>query len=239
MTLELTLGLTRPPSGASNPHPFTNDSDTYWWDFTSADNTTDTVGDDTLSYVVEQIGGVVDLEQTTKNYQPLVVTDGVDFEASSSRQLDSASVAGMNDAATGIYLAVNAKWDSANGGVIVINGTPDVQVYLTGSRLYGLKLNGAWKMYSTARTLSQWYTLEIKIDTVADDITLWIDGVETTPQFENATGLATFGEITAIQEVGKTSSSLDGTLQHIILQNSLISDAARQSISDYLVSVRP
>ena len=236
----LTLGRMGIGHNAINDSaPFNYDADTYWWDFTSTENTIDTVGDDTISYAPEQLAGLINLEQTTKDYQPLLDVNGSDFGNASNRELLADTLTNVLNGATGVYIAGNARWDTANGGVVFIDSSPDLQMYLSASRKLGIKLNGSWKIYSNSLTLGQWYSFEFLIDTVSDDITYWQDGVETTPQYEDASGLATFASSDPLEiSVGHTVSSLDGVLQNLIVYSGIPSTEIRSSISSYLSGVR-
>ncbi len=245
MRLGLKSGLTQVgATGAASFDSFTYDSDTFFWDGRSntdtfTDNTIDTVGADAVGKMPDQLGSAVSLSEDNRDYQPLVVTDGLNFGGSSNRTLTADSIAPLDSDATYFYMIANVRFDAINGGVIFVNCGEDIWIYLTNSRKFGLKINGAWKTYSNSITLSSWQTFEYLIDTVTNDVTFWLDGVETALQYDNVGTLSSFGAVTDIA-VGTSGGSIDGALQMLGMRMATTDDSdIRSSMQSYFTTELP
>ena len=98
--------------GGGSSIPFSSDANTSWWDFTSASNDIEPTGDDTIAYIPDPINGIRNLESTTKDFQPIKITDGGgDFHDGNSRRLDikGAGLAGLTNGSAGWYCAFLCK----------------------------------------------------------------------------------------------------------------------------------
>lgn len=245
-------------AGGGDTVPFTYDTNTLWWDFTFSGNTKETTGSDTFAFVPERIVGTHNLTQNTKDYQMLVSTDGGEFNKDTVRQMYIDDVTGLTNATTGWYVALNCTIETADSHILNIarnaSSTPSRgQIYVTGSRNFGVKMddndggNPAWVGYSSALTLSQWYTLEMQVDISSGtaDLTIWIDGVEATLAYDaNPTHVSPFpstdpSEIIVGNYSTSDNASFDGEMQQMVFQNGVPTSDIRQSISDYLVGIKP
>jgi len=248
MKLGLGVGLSKSNiSGVSIPFEF--DSDTYWWDFEFSNNTPDDVGDDTLSFIPERIATVKNLEQITKDKQPLVKTDGVDFNLDTNRHLLATNVVGLTNGSNGWYFATNCRADTSDSYLLVLGGGEGT-IYIPSNRQFGFKASdgttGAdWVARGPAVNLSQWYTLEMQWDTDNDNVTIWYDGVEQTLAFgEDLTPHSNFSASDTSNLVignGTTAgvTSFDGRIQQMMFYDNVPSTLIRESISAYLITKRP
>jgi hypothetical protein len=112
--------------GGTTPPPFDYDADTYWWDFrsTQANNTINTLGDDTLAFSYEGIGKTIykGLEQSNKSLQPLIKNNGIDFNKTTQRRLNLINTSGMCNAKNGWYCAFNFKPTTVSTTLLRISG---------------------------------------------------------------------------------------------------------------------
>lgn len=245
------------PSSGGGFSRFDYDADTYFWDFTDASNTTDTIGDDTLSIAPELIRGEVNLVRTIKDDQPLIVSGGINFNKDTNRSLKLDDTTGITNGTGGFYMAANVQFDTADSYVLSISRAADTVasralVYLSGSRNFGIKgddLDGSsinWLGYTSPLTLGQLYTVELQLTTdgtTAPCVSIWIDGVAQTLAVGGTTTYAAYPSTNPKEFIiGNNRStgtdSLDGPLKEFVFQNSVPSSGIRQSISDYLNASR-
>lgn len=224
-----------------NPEiPFIYDANTHWWNFISSSNVIETTGDDTVSYVKEQIGNTAYLTQELKDDQPLIVANGVNFNTVTTRFLQGVGYSNFLKNKNGFFVGGVARWDTVSGGVILIDATQDVTVYLTGARNLGLKVNGSFVIYSSPLTLGQWYSFGIYFSTDTDTAKIYINGIEVVPAFVSTGPWSSFPDSVATNvKVGTDQGSLDGALKHIIFQNGSPSPALLASFNSYLLSEKP
>ena len=258
--------LNTPPSTLSSglspvdAIPFDYDSNTYWWDFTSTDNTVEATGDDTYAIVPEQIRGVANLIQPTKGFQPLKQTDGANFNKDSGRQLAVEDVTGITNGKSGWYIALNCVVDTNDSNIMTIARNANSkasrgQIYVPSNREFGLKGDdndgGSPNWIARAPAISTgsstWYTLEMELTADGVDTTpvrIWYDGVLQTNTYENGTDFDAFpstdpSEIVVGNFAETDSDSFDGKIQHMIFYNGVPSSDLRTAFSDYLVGVKP
>lgn len=242
------------PSGVSIP--FLYDADTYWLDFEYDQNIQETTGVTTVSKLIERITGETYLRQLVKDQQPLAVTNGVDFNKDSNRQMTINNTAGITNGSDGWYIALNCMVVSGDSNIMSIarNASSTAsrgQIYVTGSRNFAVKAanndGGTINFvgYGPAITLSQWYTLEMRWTCDPNTLEIWHDGVaQTLASGPTGTFNAAFPATNPSEIcVGNFSStdldSFDGTIQQIIFHDGVPSDAIRESISAYLIGEKP
>lgn len=226
---------------------FISDSDTYFWDFTSTKNITDATGVSTLSYAPELIGAKVALSQTDKEYQPLIVSKGINFNQTSARVLTFDIPPTITNGKTGWYFAATATFTTTASTLMQITraaSSAASRMYLdfTGSRnirlRYGDNDNATLTTIFTSSqlTLGQKYAIEVLFDTVADTVTLWINGVQ---QSITVTGTpfssfpSTNPQSVFIGNISTGTASLDGNLNNIVFYNGLPTSTIRNSISSF------
>lgn len=243
--------LTGATGGEVSSVPFIHDSNTFWWDFTNDGNTVDETGDDTISEVVERIRGERSLVQVTKDLQPLIVSDGINFNQDTDRTLVLESTGGITNGTNGWYLAGIFTAITSDSHIMeisrAVSTTPSRgQIYLTGSRNLALKADDAdggavnFVAFTPALTLGQKYTFEILWDHDTDSTTMWIDGISQNLTLGSESGpWGDFPPTDPVQVIvgnaSNGSKSWDGVLETLIFQNGVPDTTTRQSVSDYLV----
>ncbi len=236
--------------------PFEHDSQTYWLDFTSIDNITEDTAYSSMAAAIEQIAGTKNFVQATKDFQPLSQTNGVNFNQSTSRQMQAANPSGVTNSSNGWYIALNCRADTSDSNILSIARNSSAtasrgQIYIPPNRQFGFKAanndGGApiWICRGPAVTLGQWYTLEMLWDLANDTATIWYNGVQqtnaiaTTPLSMNAFPATDPSEVTLGNWSQSDSDSFDGEIQNFIFHDGVPTAAIRQSISTYLTGVRP
>lgn len=240
--------------------PFTSDADTYWWDFSSSPNiTTNTVGTETIAVVNERVGGKAALVQTLKDQQAIRAANpshGAAFNQATRRQMQVENVAGITNGKTGFYAAFNCRCDNANSGALLgiaraANANPArAYVLVPANREFGIQWgdNEGSSVTSIARasaiTIGVWYTLEIAVDTVANTVTIWYNGVLQTLAFSSIPDLTNYpatnpSEICIGNQPNVDNVSFEGALQQVVFYNGVPASGIRSSVSAYLNSVRP
>lgn len=251
-------GLNGPVSAVPTPSeiPFEHDAQTYWIDFISASNATETTGYTSTAAAIEQIAGVANLVQPTKDFQPLVQTDGVNFNKDTARQMQVENPSGITNGSDGWYIALNCRVDTSDSNILSIarnanNVASRGQIYVPSNRQFGFKAadndGGApnWIARGPAITLGQWYTLEMQWDLASDTVTIWYDGVVQTNAISTvALAMSAFpatdpSEMTVGNWSASDIDSFDGEIQNLIFHDGVPSTAIRSSISTYLTGVRP
>lgn len=259
-------------SGGTTPPPFDYDSNTYWWDFrsTQTNNVIDTLGDDTMAYAYEAIAGTVykSLDQANKAKQPLIKTNGIDFNKTTPRKLQLIDTSGICNATSGWYVAFNLKPTTVSTTLMRISGAststntarcwleiaggtsaPLVRANIgnndsgTTTRL-GTTASGAIPNVAT----SLWSTVEIQTDisTGVAVMSAWVNGTAQTiatplTPIHTTTFLATNPNLFVIGNGLGTNetNSFDGEIQQAIFYNGVPSTGIRSSISSYLVGIKP
>ncbi len=253
----------RGSSGGTTPPPFDYDSNTYWWDFrsTQTNNLVDTLGDDTMAYVYEAITGNVykSLDQANKVRQPLIKTNGIDFNQLTTRKMELIDRTGICNATSGWYCAFNLKPTTATLRVLSIGGASGTnalrgELDVTGSRLVRVRINandGGTQTslgLSPALTLGAWYTVEVQVNISGGTAVMscWLNGTlqtltSTATPAHNTTFPASnpIGFVIGNTLVGTGTQSLDGETQQMIFYNGVPSAGIRSSISSYLVGIKP
>jgi len=259
MYLPESIGVGYGPGGAGGGGvsvPFTYDADTYWWDFDYTGNTTDTLGDDTVSFVPERIRGEANARQTTKDYQPFKITDeGVAFGEASNRHYTLDTVDGISNGANGWYFCANVKMTSAVGYIFCINANGSTansraRIYFTTGRQPAFRANvtdsGTLNVVAQgqAMVLATWYTLEVLWDLDADTAKIFINGAEqaltsgpTGGPWDDLPASDPSNILIGNGSTGGTDS-FDGTLAEIVFYNGVPSSEIQSSIQTYVLSQR-
>lgn len=133
----------------SNP-PFVNDSETFWFNFTSGSNTVDNTGTPTVSAVPETLRVNRSLIQTTKDLQPLQVANGINFNQTTNRALLLNSTAGITNGKTGWYVAFNIKPATTDCNILNISRNVSSLVSSRGQIEYTASGNLAVRASSTS-----------------------------------------------------------------------------------------
>jgi hypothetical protein len=253
-------GVTATSAAFNVPLPFTSDAETFWYDFASTINTqNNTIGTETIAYVRERVGNKTPLVQPLKDMQAIkssTAAHGVGFNQATRRQMQMESPAGITNGKTGFYAAFNCRCDNANSGALLsiaraANANPARgYVLVPANREFGIQWgdNEGASVTSIARapaiTIGQWYTLEIQVDTVANTVTIWYNGVLQTLSFSSIPDLTNYpatnpSEVCIGNHSNLDNVSFEGALQHVVFYNGVPSSGIRSSISAYLNSVRP
>lgn len=238
--------------------PFTNNANTYFYNFLSSENRTVTSNDEVLVEAIEQLRNENSLVQQTLDYAPLIVTgEGINCNQNTARQMTFNFIDSIANGTDGWYMAFNAKVTTGNSHILniaraVITTPSRGQAYFTGSRNWGVKADendgGSinWLGYSPQITFDTWYTFEARLiadGATANPLTLWIDGVEQTLTAQDANTFAQFAatapsEVLLFNDSGD-DDSFDGVIQDFIFQNENPSAAIRSSISTNRIAARP
>jgi hypothetical protein len=265
-------GIFGDSGGGTTPAPFDYDENTYWWDFRSSqsNNVIDTLGGDTMAYAYEALAGTVykSLDQANKSKQPLVVSNGIDFNKSTQRKLQLINASGICNGTNGWYCAFNIKPTSVSTTLMRISGAststsparcwielvggasvPQIRARIgnndsTTLTSLGLTPTGAIPNVNTGA----WTTVEVEVN-ISGGIAVmraWINGTlqtltsPTTPA-HSTTFLATNPNLVILcNTLGvNDNNSFDGTVQQMIFQNGVPSSDIRSSISSYLVGAKP
>ena len=259
-------------SGGTTPPPFDYDNNTYWWDFrsTQTNNVIDTLGDDTMAYAYEAIAGTVykSLDQANKTKQPLIKTNGIDFNKTTPRKLELINTSGICNATSGWYVAFNLKPTTVSTTLMRISGAststntarcwleiaggtsaPLVRANIgnndsgTTTRL-GTTASGAIPNVATGL----WSTVEIQTDisTGVAVMSAWVNGTAQTiatplTPTHTTTFLSTNPNLFVIGNGlgANETNSFDGEIQQIVFYNGVPSTGIRSSISSYLVGIKP
>ncbi len=246
-------------SGTPTSTLFLSDANTYWWDFTDVGNTTETTGSPTLSYVPEKLAGVANFQQTTKDLQPLVVTDGVNFNKNTGRFMEVKNT-DLTNGSDGWYMALNFRIEDTVGtsGLYILsiarntsNINSRAQILIDSSRRLGFLASNnegsslVWVALTNALNVAQWYTMEVSWDLNTDTAIISVDGVvqalvseDTTTDFVNFPATDPFHFIFGNKDSFDTLS-LNGDSQQMIFYDGVASSAMQQSIRDYLIGARP
>lgn len=251
-------GINGAPTPIPTPSavPFEHDAQTYWLDFTSANNVTEETGYSSLAAAIEQIAGAANFVQPTKDFQPINQENGTNFNQSTPRQMRAESPSGITNGSNGWYIALNCRADTTDCNVLSIarnasSAASRGQIYIPSNREFGFKAanndGGAplWICRGPAITLGQWYTLEMLWDIANDSVTIWYDGVQqtnviaTTPLAMTAFPTTDPSEIVLGNWSASGSDSFDGEIQSFIFHDGVPTNAIRQSISTYLTGVKP
>lgn len=237
--------------------PFAHDANTLWWDFNNIQNTTEATGVDTFSFVPERISGINNLWQPNKALQPLDSTNGANFNKDTPRQMYLENVEGITNGKSGWYMACNVYFETGDGNVMSIarnssSAASRGEIYLTSSRNFALKAASndggtlAFVGYTSALSLTTWYTLEMLFEVVAGvgELTIWVNGVQQTLSVDNNPAFVNFPSTDSSEIViGNLAStdidSLDGELQQLIFYNGVPSSTIRDSVQTYLIGVKP
>lgn len=255
--------------GGETPPPFDYDSNTYWWDFRSSavGNVIETTGTDTLAFAKDYISNDIyrSLISPIKSEQPLIKTDGIDFNQSivstlkNPRRLDVLFNEGIANATGGWYCAFNFKPTTATLRILSIGGATGTnalrgELDLTGSRLIRVRINandGGTQTslgLSPALTLGVWYTVEVQVNISGGTAVMscWLNGTAQT-----LTSVATPAHNTTFPASNPTkvvvgnligvngSQALDAEIQQMVFYNGVPSSGIRSSVSSYLVGVKP
>lgn len=259
LKLRATLGYST--SGAGLSIPFLYDADTYWWDFKSSGNDIETFGDDTMSYAPERIANVKNALQLVKSDQPLVDANGINFygTTANTRRLTLENVSGLANGKTGLYGAAIIKVDSVAQTPSIFsiskngNASPSrLRFGVTGSRnitVQSANADGTTLTtvgYAAQVTLGQWYVVEFRWTRNPNTLEIWYNGVaQTLVSGPTGTFDTTFtASDPLVFAIGNASTStptqaFDGAIKSAVFYNGVPSNAIRQSISDYLVSIKP
>jgi hypothetical protein len=255
-------GATEAYSNVTLP-PFDYDSNTYWWDFrnTQTNNLIDTLGDDTMAYAYEYITGTVykSFDQANKSRQPLIKTNGIDFNQLTTRKMELIDKSDICNATSGWYCAFNLNPTTATLRVLSIGGATGTnalrgELDVTGSRLVRVRINandGGTQTslgLSPALTLGTWYTVEVQVNISGGTAVMscWLNGTaqtltSTATPAHNTTFPASSptGFVLGNTLVGTGTQSLDGEIQQMVFYNGVPSSGIRSSISSYLVGIKP
>lgn len=219
--------------------PFEYDANTYWWSYILPGSIIETSGDDSFAFVPERIGGVKNLYNSTKDFQPLDVVNGADYQTSSTRQLFSEDFTGIVNGTTGFYLALNCKCDTGNNtllNIVTPLGTV-VNTYVTSARNFALKYLGTFVGYGPAITLGSWYTLEMEWTRNPNTLRVWHNGTLQTLS-NGPTGSFT-SNFAAEDATNFVFGTFNGEVQQAVFYNGVPNSTIRSSISSYLVGEKP
>lgn len=239
--------------------PFTNDSNTFFYDLTStqAQNTVNSLGDDTLYSAPCLLGNGPDIIQISKDHQPLVDADGINCNQDTARQMTFDIISQIANGTEGWYLIVNAFFTASESHLINIaraaSTTPSRgQAYTTSSRNVGVKADenegGAvnWLGYTPQIVAGDWTTMELRLradGTTTPPLQAWLDTVLQTLTAEDSNTFAQFAatspsEVILFNDTGD-ANSFNGKIKHVGFVNENASDAIRSSMSTYFASIRP
>lgn len=258
LSLGLGLGLVGPGLAyAGSAPPFTADADTYWWDFTSQSAISDTLGTDTLSLVPEALAGAISLVQPLKDFQPLDVAGGAQFNTASDRVLTISATTGLTNTKPGWYVAFVATFAAAQDSYVMEIARPSStaasrgRIYMTstraitfrGNRTDGTTISTVGQSANSAVTLGTPIAVEIQWGSDAASSKMWLNGTEVTSWAVAPTGsYAAFPSGNPSQIiVGNTAnggSSLDSALKQLVFYNGIPSSGVRASISSWLQGQR-
>ena len=244
--------------GGGGSVPFDYDANTRWWDFKNTANVKELTGDDTFALVPDRLHGLQGLEQANKSLQPLVVTDGLNLNKDTPRQMYVDNQDGLANGTNGWYSAFNFKLSTFNCYILSIarnvSSTPSRgELYVTGSRNIRVRLanNDGSSMssigFTSQITADTWYSCEVLVDISSGSATLtvWLNGVEQTLQSNTPITHTTTFPATDPSEFtfGNLSTtdldSFDGDMQQLFFQNGVPTTAIRESISAYINGERP
>lgn len=226
---------------------FIYDADTYFWDFASLERIVDTTGTSTVSFIPDLIGNKASLSQGNKSLQPLAVTKGINFNQTTNRVLNFDRPATITNGKTGWYFAATITPTTGNSTIMQITraaSTAASRLYLdiTSSRnvrlRYGDNDNSSLTTIftSSALTLGTKYAIEVLFDTVADTVTLWINGVNQNVTVSGAP-FSSFPSTNPLSVlIGNISTgvtSFDGVMNNIVFQNGIPSSSIRNSVSAF------
>ena len=246
------------PFGNGASLPYLSDDNTFVWNFTAADITVDETGTDSIADVPEMARGTsYSFKQPTKASQPLLNAEGAEF--TSAGPLDMETVTGGTptfNGSQGFYIAALYKMDAAAAG----NQT-QLKVYESVStgrngrfqaiplsyggheaRSYGVETdNNDFTdriRPSVSAAYGTWRLHEWLHDIDGSTIRYWQDGVEdlSATLFTAYTG----STLDATDSLGMVVAPfMDGIVKAVSVYDQPIPDANRESISAYLMSIKP
>lgn len=251
-------GINGAPTQIPTPSniPFEHNAQTYWLDFTSVNNITESTGYISTAAAIEQISGIKNFTQPTKDFQPISQANGINCNQSTPRRLEVENRAGLTNGSNGWYIALNCRVDSSDSNILSIARTASAtasrgQIYIPTNRQFGFKAanndGGApiWICRGPAVTLGQWYTLEMLWDLENDVVTIWYDGVQQTNAVATTAMTMSAFPATDSSKVAlgnwseSNADSFDGEIQNLIFHDGAPTNVIRQSISTYLTGARP
>lgn len=231
--------------------PFLSDDNTYFWDFSAS---TRTLNGGDVSYVPEMTRGVANYEQSTASLQPTATADGISFANGAGEEMELDNPVPLN-AAQGIYTAFLIKFDASYAGgafhKVYASDNPNKV-----GRLVLDPINfGGYQAYSyidqadgnsftnrirpsASTTRGSWLVLEWLHDFDNDLIKYWVDGTED----GSATLFTSFASSAypASNSLGaRIGNAMFGEIKAQATYDGVPPDSIRQSVSDYLVSIKP
>ena len=228
--------------------PFPVDTNTYWWDITSARNTVDTTGSPSISKLAELVRGESSFSQPVKSLQPLTTANGAAYTTTPGTGSNADVVIPANGA-DGAYWAANIKTDLLSPGSQTLftirndaDSTNTVIALLDADRLR-LSSNedniGGATIAARASTVvakNTWTTVEVMLK-LGVAVGVWYNGVAQTLNATNTLTTATF--LTPSVSKVILNDAFFGEMKDAVYYNGAIPAANRTSISDYLNAQRP
>jgi len=235
----------------SNRIPFIYDEYTYVWNFTSG-ITVDETGTDSISSCPCMVhGDDYAFTQGTKASQPVLDANGASFTAGTTEFMETATgfTPALN-ATAGVYMAAVLKPDAAATAVMAVlrayrnANTVAGRVALEFATLKKPTLRGSPTDAASlptyglgdALTYGNWMVVEWRLG-LNDDVELWIDGSPIVLTTNTPTATAAFPSTNSLGLL--LGQTFHGVVKAISVYDGVISDEARQSMSDYLMSIKP
>ena len=217
--------------------PFEYDAKTYWFNFlNTTDNTVNTTGDDTFSEVFDQGLNAAKVYNITKDFQPLVDTNGALSYSNASRSLSSDTITGFANGNNGVYIAGNIYVNSADfylfeNGKVGLRFPSNRQLGFTHSYDEG---GSNWAFRGPALAFSTWHTVEMLLNYDDDTCVFWYNGVEQSLAYNAG---KTYSPSSSDRNINIRFG--DGIMQQVVYIDQVPTDSIRESISEYMNGVRP
>lgn len=258
--LNLGLGLNRVGSGLiSGAFPFASSVNTIWFDFLNGNRIVDSTGYNTLSRITDGGYSIKAFKQVTKDLQPFLLSDGINFEISSNRHLYMEDPSGVTNAKDGLYFAANINITSGGGCILAVNrngGSENSRARISIDSSNRIVLAGNSNDSATVSnvmvgqplSLSTWYTIEVIWDFNTDTGSIKVNGTPQTLVSGPTGGLwsnypsSDPSNIIIGNTAGNGSlatSSFDGIINEIVYNSAAASSIIISSVSTYLNNKRP